>query len=90
MNEIAPLRAIAFLERGAENSASEIPAESVVTRLVTQMYMPRGSRMGTVISMRLADRITKTVRLVGLKCNMDPSAAHVSLAAMRGENPKLN
>lgn len=86
VNEMAPLRAIAFLERGTENFATEIPAESVVTRLVTQMYMPRSNRMGAILSMRLADRITKTVRLTLLKCNMDPSAAHVSLAAMKGEN----
>ncbi len=85
VNEIAPLRAIAFLERGVQNSAAPIPAESVVTRLVTQMYMPRGNASGAILSMRLADRITKTVRLVGLKCNMDPSAAHVSLGAMKGE-----
>ncbi|MBR3680562.1 MAG: hypothetical protein IKL79_00985 [Clostridia bacterium] len=85
VNEIAPLRAIAFLERGATNSAAPIPSESIVTRLLTQMYMPRTNRLGAILTMRLADRITKAVRLVGLKCNMDPSAAHVSLAAMSGK-----
>ncbi len=84
VNEIAPLRAIAFLERGVENSAAPILAETVVTRLVTQIYMPRSNRMAAILTMRLADMVTKTVRLVGLKCNMDPSAAHVSLAAMKG------
>ena len=86
INEMAPLRAIAFLERGIENSADLIPAESVVTRLVTQIYMPRSNRMAAILTMRLADMVTKTVRLVGLKCNMDPSAAHVSLAAMKGDD----
>ena len=86
INEMAPLRAIAFLERGVENSAAPIPAESVVTRLVTQIYMPRTNRLSAVQTMRLADRVTKTVRLVGLKCNMDPSAAHVSLSAMKGDD----
>lgn len=84
INEMAPLRAIAFLERGRENSAAPIPAQSVVTRLVTQIYMPRTNKMAAILTMRLADRLTKTVRLVGLECNMDPSAAHVSLAAMKG------
>ena len=85
VNEMAPLAAIAFLERGVENSAAPVPAESVVTRLVTQMYMPRASAMGAVLTMRLADRLVRSVRLVELRCNMDPSAAHVALAAMTGE-----
>lgn len=81
-NEMAPLHALAFLERGTENSAAPIPSEEVVTFLLTQMYMPRKSPTAAVLSMRLADRLTRTVRLVRLKCNMDPSAAHVAFSAM--------
>lgn len=84
VNESAPLRAIAFLERGVENSAEPIAPEHIVTRLITQMYMPRASTAGAIMTMRLADRITKAVRLVELKCNMEPEAAHVSLRAMKG------
>ena len=82
VNEMAPLHALAFLERGVENSAVPIPSEEVVTFLLTQMYMPRTSPTAAVLSMRLADRLTRTVRLVRLKCNMDPSAAHVAFSAM--------
>ena len=85
VNERAPLSAIAFLERGTENSANEIAASEIVTRLLTQMYMPRESATGALLTMRLADRLVKSVRLVELKCNMEPSAAHVSLAAMKGK-----
>lgn len=83
VNERAPLRAIAFLGRGAENTASEVPPDSVVTRLVTQMYLPKADARATVATMRLADRLVGCVRLVELKCNMDPSAAEVSYMAMR-------
>ena len=82
VNEMAPLHALAFLERGVENSATAIRSEEIVTFLLTQMYMPRSSPAAAVLSMRLADRLTRAVRLVRLRCNMDPSAAHVAYSAM--------
>lgn len=82
INEMAPLYALTFLERGEENSAAPIPASEVVTRLLTQMYMPRSSRSAAILTMRLADRITRSVRLFRLKCNMDPAAAHVARSAI--------
>lgn len=84
VNESAPLRAIAFLGRGEQNTACEIPAAQIATRLITQMYVSRKNPMHAVLTMRLADRLTRTVRLVDLRCNMEPEAAHVSLRAMRG------
>ena len=86
VNEQAPLRGIAFLSRGEENSAEPVPAGAVVTRLMSQIYLPKdGSSL--IKTMRLADRLIKSVRLVDLKCNMDISAADVSYSALgdRGE-----
>ena len=82
VNEMAPLHALAFLERGVENSATAIRSEEIVTFLLTQMYMPRSSPTAAVLSMRLADRLTRAVRRVRLRCTMDPSAAHVAYSAM--------
>ena len=84
VNESAPLRAIAFLGRGEENTACEIPSNEIAARLITQVYVSRKNRMQAVLTMRLADRLTRAVRLVDLRCNMEPEAAHVSLRAMRG------
>lgn len=84
VNESAPLRAIAFLGRGEVNTAAEIPSTEIATRLITQIYVSRKNPMQAVLTMRLADRLTRTVRLIDLRCNMEPDAAHVSLRAMRG------
>ena len=85
VNETAPLRGIAFLGRAEENSAAPVPSESVVTRLMTQIYLPKES--GALIkTMRLADRLVKSVRLVDLRCNMDISAAEVSYKALTGQS----
>ena len=86
VNERARLRGIAFLERAAENSAAEVPADKVVMKLVTQMYMPKSSGMSTLLTMKLADRLIKSVKLVELKCNMDPSAAQVAYEALSPSN----
>ncbi len=85
-NEKAPLSGIAFLARGTENTAQPVPPSEVVTRLITQIYIPRGSASALSLTMRLANRLIGSVRLVDLKCNMDPEAAHVSYAALSGEN----
>ncbi len=84
VNERAPLRGIAFLSRGEENSAEAVPADAVVTRLMSQIYLPRAS--GTLIkTMKLADRLIKSVELVDLKCNMNISAADVAYSALCGK-----
>lgn len=84
VNERAPLRGIAFLSRGEENSAEAVPADAVVMRLMSQIYLPRAS--GTLIkTMKLADRLIKSVELVDLKCNMNISAADVAYSALCGK-----
>lgn len=84
-NEIAPLGGIAFLSRSEVNEAHEIAPGEVVTRLVTQIYLPKNPS-ALLKTMRLADRLVRSVRLVELGCNMDISAADVSFDALyRGE-----
>ena len=73
INESAPLRAIALLERGVENSAEEV---------MKQIYLPKNSPAAVALTMRVASAIATSVRFVELKCNMDPEAARVAASAM--------
>ncbi len=79
-NERVPLVGIAFLERGITNSAYPIDADTVSSKLLSQMYVPR-NRLMAVRLLSLCDRILDTVKLVELKCNMEPDAPTVSAAA---------
>lgn len=85
VNEMAPLCGIALLSRGENNSAQIIPPREAVTRLVSQIYLPKEAD-GIIKTMRLADRVISKVRLVDLRCNMDISAADVAYGALRGES----
>ena len=84
-NEIQPLRAIAFLDRGLDNRAYDIPLRDAVTRMVSQIYLPKDNPKHTLLAMSLLDKLVKGVRLVRLECNMDISAATVAMNAMTGE-----
>ena len=81
-NEMLPLSAIAFLERGIENCAYAIPLRDAVTRLASQVYLPKENPGHTLLAMSLLDKLVRGVRLVRLECNMDISAAHVAIKAM--------
>lgn len=81
VNEKGELKAIAFVERALENSASIVSPNDISSRLVTQVYMPR-EPMNALRTLRLADRLSRSVRLVEIRVNKDPSAAHVAKAAM--------
>lgn len=76
-NESAPLAAIALLERAERNSAQIIDSDGGVIRLMTQIHIPKDP-VRAMSAMRVADRITSSVRFVELKCNMDKEAAHIA------------
>ena len=85
-NEMRPLRAIAFLDRGAENHAFEIPLRDAALRMASQIYLPKESRVNTLRAMSLLDKLLKSVRLVRIECNMEKTAALVAMQAMtKGE-----
>ncbi len=81
-NVMRPLRGIAFLGRGEKNCATQIEPRDAVMRLMGQIYMPKGAPSLLSRTMLLADKLIKSVRLVDLKCNMEPEAAHVCRAAL--------
>lgn len=85
VNEMAPLCGIALLSRGEENTAQVIPPCEAVTRLVSQIYLPKEAD-SIIKTMRLADRVISGVRLVDLRCNMDISAVDVAYRALDPRN----
>lgn len=84
-NTGAPLKALVFLERGAQNEISRISDEEAVRRLYHQILMP-GEDEKNLYFLDLLDRMLQTVPVYLLKCNMHPEAAHVALAGMHKES----
>ncbi|MBQ8720312.1 MAG: hypothetical protein IJY65_04705 [Clostridia bacterium] len=79
--EIAPLRAITFLERGSENATAELSEKDATLRFLSQIYMPK-SPVSVSKTLALAGRVLSTVGRVRLWCNMEPEAAHVCRSAI--------
>lgn len=81
INERAPLRAIGFIKRAEHNTARPLDPRDVDTAIMKQIYLPR-SAASAVKTLRLANRLIGSVRLVEINCNMDVEAAEVAFAAM--------
>ncbi len=81
VNESLPLRAIAFLRRAEKNTARTVEPTEIDTFLATQVYMPHDP-IGAIRTLKLIDRLARSVRLVSLGCNMDPEAARVAFSEM--------
>ena len=79
INEMLPLKGIAFLERAEKNSAERVKPDSAVLPLISQIYVPHGAGAGKVLS--LANKIVTTVPAFRFKVNMDSEAAHVARKA---------
>ena len=84
-NASVPLRALCFLERGAENSIESLDNGETVKRLFSQILMPTEPE-GAVRFLALLDRTVRETPAYLLYCNMDPSAALVALERMKKEN----
>lgn len=81
-NVIKPIGGVAFLSRGTENRAYPITADEAVMRFMSQIYLPKRSPAMLSATLRLADKMLKSVNLVHLECNMEPEAAHVCRKAL--------
>lgn len=78
-----PLKAICILERAEENEIHRISPVEAYPFLVQQIYRPRDPA-AMLQTLQLIDRLSKTVGLWRLGCNMDPEAAQISYHAMKG------
>ena len=82
-NICVPLKAICVLSRGEENSIKETTKESVYPVLLQQTYRPESAE-DLKKTLALLDKLTFSVKLYTLKCNMEPDAARVSYEGMHG------
>lgn len=71
-----------FLSRAEENRAYRIAPSDAVTRFMSQIYLPEGSVNNLSKTIRLADGVINSVKLVHLECNMNPEAAHVCRSSL--------
>ena len=82
----APIAGICFLSRGEENQIARMPAGMILPRLLSQTFRPApADAMEKVLGVLV--RLSASVPVWGLQCNMSPDAARVSYGAMSGENP---
>ena len=81
-NISAPLAAICFIERGAENSIRPAEEDDVVNRLMHQLYL-RGSRVSVNCQLMLMDALVRAVPYYVLACNISDEAALLAWNTMR-------
>ena len=79
----APLRAIGLLSRAERNTVRPVTFGEAYPALLRQVYRPSDGEAMTA-TLRLLDRLGRSVRLYALECNMEPSAASAAWEAMRG------
>lgn len=82
-NVSAPLRAVCFLARGKENAIRPVSAGEAYPLLLGQIYRPVDAA-ALIKTLKLADRLSCSVRFYRLECNMEPEAAKLSSETMKG------
>lgn len=80
-NTQAPLEAIYFVNRGEKNSVQPISPRELYPLLLQQTYTPDDPN-AMVKTLALVERLSRSVKLLKLYCNLDPQAAHVALDAL--------
>lgn len=76
-NVHAPIRALVFLERGAENAIKPIPAAQAIPLFLSQtLRPPQKEKMAQMLD--LLGELLQSVPTFLLTCNMDISAAHTA------------
>lgn len=86
-NLSAPLRAICIVCRGEENQTLRLTPREALPTLLQQIYMPEDPGMLRQ-TLALADRLSRTVPVYRLYCNMEPEAARVAYEGLELEEKK--
>lgn len=79
-----PIGGICLLERAKENSIRKVTAAEIFPQLSHQVYFHKDPEM-LLKFLTLFDEMLSNVPIYRMGCNMDPSAAEMSFAAMVGE-----
>lgn len=86
-NISAPLRAICIVCRGVENRIQRLTSREALPTLLQQTYMPETPGMLRQ-TLALVDRLSRTVPVYRLYCNMDLEAAQVAYAGLEFDEKK--
>lgn len=81
-NISVPLKAVCILERAQQNTIRAITREEAFPMLIQQSYRPLDPA-ALAKTLSLVDRLSRTVSLYRLGCNMDPEAAELSYNIMK-------
>ena len=81
-NIVVPLKAICTLEQAKDNWIRPVSREEAFPVLIQQTYRPADPAV-LAKTLSLIDRLSRTVRLYHLRCNMDISAAKLSYGTMK-------
>ncbi len=81
-NAMLPIGGVAFLSRALKNTACKMKPSDAVSRVVSQIYLPKSSPIALAKTLRLIDSMLRTVTLVDLHCNMEKDAPAVCRAAL--------
>lgn len=77
VNSSVPLKAVILLERGKSNSICRINAGEAISFLLDQCYRSNDS-MGVKRALDMCAKITESVELYRLACNMDVDSARIA------------
>lgn len=83
-NSSAPVAGICFLSRGKENTIRKLHTDEVLPMLLSQVYRPKCAE-GLSCVMTNILRISHSVPMYDLSCNMTLKAAELSFKTMSGE-----
>ena len=81
-NISAPLAAICFIERGAENNIRPATEDEIINRLMHQLYL-RGSRSSVTRQLMLMDALVRAVPYYVLACTISDEAALLAWNTMK-------
>ena len=84
-NTSCVLKALCFLERGAENRIARTTADEALLRLFSQVYLPEDAS-ASAATLDLLDRFIQKTSFYLLHCNMEDEAAQVAYRGMNTEN----
>lgn len=81
VNQCAPLKAIAFVERSETNSIERLAPMQAIPRLFKQTVRPADETLMNLL-LDIVQQLVQQVPLYLLRCNMEPDAAHMAYERM--------
>lgn len=79
-NISVPLCGIAHLKRGEHNVAREVSSDDLSSILLSQTFIPKDAKMARR-TLLVLNTVVSSVKLIELKCNMEPDAPLASARA---------